>query len=72
MVLTASQGSVKYSDIVRAVRNVFPSGKSSKTAKTKDIFIADEDEVAIPNPEDADSDREPLGDGNDYLEGPGV
>ncbi|CAK9022393.1 CCHC-type domain-containing protein, partial [Durusdinium trenchii] len=44
MVLTASQGSVKYSDIVAAVRNVFPSGKSFKTAKTKDIFITEDNE----------------------------
>ena len=50
-VLTASQGSVKYQDIAQAVRNVFPSGKSMKTAKTKDIFIADGDEVAPPDPE---------------------
>lgn len=41
MVLTASQGSVKYNDIVSAVRNVY--GKSVKTAKTKDIFMTEKE-----------------------------
>ena len=44
MILTASQGSVKYVKIMQAVRNVFPHGKSLKTAKTKDIFVTEQED----------------------------
>lgn len=38
MVLTHSQGSLEYDDVVKAVRGIFPDGKGS--SKTKDIFLA--------------------------------
>ena len=62
MVLTASQGSVKYADIMQAVRNVFPHGRSMKTARTKDIFVADQDVSQRRSEEDRSprSDMEPL------------
>lgn len=46
MVLTASNGSIKYEDIVKAVRAVYPNGKCNATSsKTmKDVFMADETE----------------------------
>ena len=61
MVMTSSQGSVMHDDVVRAVRNVFPNGKSTKIIKTKDIFVADEDEEVkgMGSDEERGEDMEP-------------
>ena len=45
LILTATNGSVKISEINRALRAVYPNGKGSVTSKKdKEIFIADEAE----------------------------
>ena len=61
MVMTSSQGSVMHDDVVRAVRNMFPNNKSTKTIKTKDIFVADEDEEmkGMGSDEERGEDMEP-------------
>eukprot|EP00435_Cladocopium_sp_Y103_P075981 s11_g71.t1 len=61
MIMTSSNGSVVLDDVVRAVRNVFPNGKSSKTIRTKDIFVADEDhgEKGMQSEGEKEEDMEP-------------
>ncbi|CAE7637419.1 PCSK5 [Symbiodinium sp. CCMP2592] len=53
MVLTATQGSLKYDDITKAVKSIFPQGKCSSTAnRMKDVYAA-EDETDEPRDDEA-------------------
>jgi hypothetical protein len=45
MVLTSSGGSIKYDQVVKAIKSVFPYGKSGTgTKQSKEVFMADEPE----------------------------
>lgn len=63
MILTATSGAVKYTDVQKAVRSVFPHGKAAKTVKTKDIFVTDRDQThdeRDTRDNSHESDREPM------------
>ena len=42
MVLTATAGSLKVGDIIKALEALFPNGKGTGNKKDKEVFMADE------------------------------
>ena len=64
LILTHTKGSVKYTDVVRALQNVYPQGKAMKAMKNKDIFVVQTNDGPSGDPQEGqesdDRDLEPV------------